>query len=145
MRIRLLLVVATLLVSATAMAEQFYKWKDDKGVWHYTSTKPPAGTQAEEVAVKEGTPESIAAAPTGTNASANSDTAAKPAAGSTEEIQARRKATCTQAQDTIKTLETYAVVKMDLDNSGEAKPLTAEQHAQQLANAREVEAIACGG
>jgi hypothetical protein len=144
MRIRVLLGIAALLAGSAAAAEQFYKWKDANGVWHYSSTKPPAGTEAESVSVKKGTPEAetTTTTTTTTTAGAGATTAAADAA-SPEALRAKRQAACTQARENIRLLETYPVVKMDLDNSGEAKGLTEAQHAEQLRNAREVAALAC--
>ena len=33
--------VALLALAGTAAAEQYYKWKDAEGTWHYTTTPPP--------------------------------------------------------------------------------------------------------
>jgi Domain of unknown function (DUF4124) len=41
-----------LLISASAAAQELYKWKDDKGQW-YLSTTAPAGGESETLGVKE--------------------------------------------------------------------------------------------
>ncbi len=42
MPIQLLFVVLAVLFAQSALAQQFYKWKDQKGQWHY-SDFPPSG------------------------------------------------------------------------------------------------------
>ncbi|MBB4132388.1 MULTISPECIES: DUF4124 domain-containing protein [unclassified Xanthomonas] len=60
-----------LLVSAAAGATELYKWKDAKGVTHYTETPPPSGQryEARRIDARSGTA-AIAAADTATPESA---------------------------------------------------------------------------
>jgi len=44
MPIQLLFVVLVVLFAQSALAQQFYKWKDQKGEWHY-SDFPPSGAE----------------------------------------------------------------------------------------------------
>jgi hypothetical protein len=48
MPIQLLFVVLAVLFAQSALAQQFYKWKDKKGQWHY-SDFPPSGVTAEKL------------------------------------------------------------------------------------------------
>ena len=45
---QLRLVVLAVLFAQSALAQQFYKWKDQKGQWHY-SDFPPSGVTAERM------------------------------------------------------------------------------------------------
>ena len=48
MRKQLIFVVLAVLFAQSALAQQFYKWKDEKGQWHY-SDFPPSGVTAEKM------------------------------------------------------------------------------------------------
>ena len=48
MRKQLIFVVLAVLFAQSALAQQFYKWKDQKGQWHY-SDFPPPGVIAEKL------------------------------------------------------------------------------------------------
>ncbi|MCC8538843.1 DUF4124 domain-containing protein [Xanthomonas axonopodis pv. poinsettiicola] len=65
-----------MLVSATAGAADLYKWKDAKGVTHYTETPPPTGQryEARRIDARSGTA-AIAAPETATPESADCLTA----------------------------------------------------------------------
>ena len=45
---QLLFVVLAILVRSECLAQQFYRWKDQKGQWHY-SDLPPSGVTAEKL------------------------------------------------------------------------------------------------
>jgi hypothetical protein len=45
---QLLFVVLAVLFAQSALAQQFYRWKDEKGQWHY-SDFPPSGVTAEKM------------------------------------------------------------------------------------------------
>jgi hypothetical protein len=54
---RILLLCACLVVPC-AIAQQMYKWVDEKGVTHYSETPPPEGTKgASKIEVKTATPD----------------------------------------------------------------------------------------
>jgi len=48
MPIQLLFVVLAVLFAQSALAQQFYKWKDEKGLWHYSDFLP-SGVTAEKM------------------------------------------------------------------------------------------------
>jgi|SoiMetStandDraft_2_1073263.scaffolds.fasta_scaffold09359_3 uncharacterized protein DUF4124 len=54
MPIQLLFVVLVVLFAQSALAQQFYKWKDQKGEWHY-SDFPPSGVTAEKLGIGDTT------------------------------------------------------------------------------------------
>jgi hypothetical protein len=47
---QLLFVVLAVLFAQSALAQQFYRWKDEKGQWHY-SDFPPSGVTAEKMKI----------------------------------------------------------------------------------------------
>jgi hypothetical protein len=61
MPIQLLFVVLVVLFAQSALAQQFYKWKDQKGEWHY-SDFPPSGVTAEKLEIGD-TPQTLEVQP----------------------------------------------------------------------------------
>jgi hypothetical protein len=61
MRKQLIFVVLAVLFAQSALAQQFYKWKDEKGQWHY-SDFPPSGVTAEKLGTGD-TPETLEVQP----------------------------------------------------------------------------------
>ena len=47
-----LLVVCALAAAPVASAQQMYKWKDEKGVTHFSENPPPDGSKADKIEVK---------------------------------------------------------------------------------------------
>ena len=47
-----LVVVFAFVAAPLASAQQMYKWKDEKGVWHFSENPPPDGGKAEKIEVK---------------------------------------------------------------------------------------------
>jgi hypothetical protein len=134
---------ALLALAGGAQAEQFYKWKDANGVWHY-ATKPPKDQETQQIHVSgKDTRQSTTAEPTAPAATAAADAAAKPAAGDpplSAEIakaqQAQRQANCEAARANVATLEAFQQVRADKDGDGNAEMLSGADHAAELARAR---------
>ena len=61
MRKQLIFVVLAVLFAQSVLAQQFYKWKDEKGQWHY-SDFPPSGVTAEKLGTGD-TPETLEVQP----------------------------------------------------------------------------------
>ncbi len=61
MPIQLLFVVLAVLFAQSALAQQFYKWKDQKGQWHY-SDFPPSGVTVEKLGTGD-TPQTLEVQP----------------------------------------------------------------------------------
>jgi len=61
MPIQLLFVVLAVLFAQSALAQQFYKWKDQKGQWRY-SDFPPSGVTAEKLGTGD-TPQTLEVQP----------------------------------------------------------------------------------
>jgi hypothetical protein len=57
MPLRLLFVVLAVLFAQSALAQQFYRWEDQKGRWHY-SDFPPSGVTAEKLEIGD-TPQTL--------------------------------------------------------------------------------------
>ena len=47
-----LLVVCAIAAAPVASAQQMYKWKDEKGVTHFSENPPPDGSKADKIEVK---------------------------------------------------------------------------------------------
>ncbi|HET6912833.1 MAG TPA: DUF4124 domain-containing protein [Rhodanobacteraceae bacterium] len=82
--------VAALALAASAGA-QVYKWKDSKGVTHYSDSAPTNGVEYQRVQVSSGAATPVAAAPASIGATAatttsNTTTASQPAPASTARI-----------------------------------------------------------
>ena len=44
--------MCALAAAPIAVAQQMYKWKDEKGVWHFSENPPPDGSKADKIEVK---------------------------------------------------------------------------------------------
>lgn len=122
------LALLALAAASPVAAQQYYKWKDANGVTHYTKTPPPAGTEAERLAVQ--------AAPA-TPAAAPAEETASPGDGMNAEASQQRGAACEAARKNLSTLQENPFVSVDKDGDGKAEMLTTEEHNAQLAIARE--------
>lgn len=148
---RLALVFALLAAgSGAASAEQFYKWQDETGAWHYTTT-PPKGTSATTVHVSGGRartrPERNAeidvAAPPRDGTPDSDAEADAPAPNTYAAIAARRTAACDNAQKRLEVLQNNAAVEWDRDGDGVAEPLDVASHAAEIDRAKTDVAIYC--
>ena len=61
MPIQILFVVLAVLFAQSALAQQFYKWKDEKGLWHYSDFSP-SGVTAEKLETGD-TPQTLEVQP----------------------------------------------------------------------------------
>ena len=117
MRLALACLLACIAFAAQAQSNGVYKWKDAKGVTHYSDTPPPSGRYAD-------------VAP---DASARMAAPAKP------------DQRCTIARGNIEQLKS-GNADIGLDANGDGKPdaaMTAEQRAEQLRNAEAAEREFC--
>ncbi len=53
---RLIILLLALIASTTSYAQKMYKWVDDQGVTHYTSSRPPADQEADKVSIRRAPP-----------------------------------------------------------------------------------------
>lgn len=99
-----------------AAAQQVYKWKDARGVTHYSEKPPASGSYSTQEAVKD----PVASAPTGNS---TAPTAADPR--------------CTTARNNLARLQAAGPVR--IENNGEGapdQPLTDTERANQIELAR---------
>src|SRR5512146_745074 len=87
-RLPVVVFVAAALALAASANAQVYKWKDAKGVTHYSDSAPPSGTEYQRVKVSSGATAPAAPAPasTGSAGAPASSGAAAPARASTTRI-----------------------------------------------------------
>lgn len=149
-RLPVFVFAAAALVLAASANAQVYKWKDAKGVTHYSDSAPPSGTEYQKVKISSNsaTPVVATSAATGTAAStAASEQAAQPAPASTARIP--------------DTADNRAKLCKDLDRNisllGGDQPLTSGdaatpqqnmsdvQRRQELATARAQKSQYCSG
>src|SRR5688572_11484873 len=109
-------VIAGLLALAalSASAAQFYKWKDQNGVWQYTTTPPPAGAESKTVSVqgdvKTDSPTVEPNKPESPAQAANAEKAGDAQASDmTDEIRKKRAELCENAKQRVEVLRNNAV------------------------------------
>lgn len=124
MRRVLPLVIGLLMMSPAVMSEQFYKWKDESGAWHY-SAKPPKDQPADKLKVRS----------SGKTAVAEEE----------EEADGKEKAktdtpesaNCKAARANLDVLNSSEKVSKDTDGDGEPETLSLEQHQEEIALAEQ--------
>lgn len=117
MRIRLaLLPVAALLLSLAlpASAQELYRWKDDKGVVHYSDKKPEGVTAEKREYKAQDLPSSRL--PGSQNVPAEGSEGQSDAAAPDP---AEAAAACARAEENLRVLRVSPQVSMDLDGDGE--------------------------
>lgn len=137
MRTVSLILIAIFFASPLAMAEQFYKWQDDKGVWHF-SEKPPKDQPADKLKVRNQT--AVPSDETDANADTANAAAAAPNVPAGETIES---ANCRAAQNNLTVLNSSPVVSKDTDGDGVAENLTLDQHQEEIVTAERQIAAFC--
>lgn len=126
----LLLGLATATVTS-AQAQQFYKWKDEKGATHYTQTPPPAH-QSQTLSIKaRAAAPNTSVAPTAVNAKSTAPNAAqptKPVAPVAPKLSAQA---CTDLKSNLDLLQSGRRL-YENDTGGERSYLTEAQKAAQI-------------
>lgn len=123
---RMLIGLMVLSLSLPAMAGTVYKWKDARGVVHYSDAKPPAGVRYD---IQE--------------FSAPSSSVDQPTA-STAETKPTENARCEKSRQSVLALsQTGVPVMMDLDGDGRAEPLSPDTQQRQLELAKAQEKAFC--
>lgn len=136
---------ATMLAaSADLLAKELYRWTDEKGVTHYSDTKPtgveferrkidvdpneaPAAAEAPPVTPAEGTAQ-------GEDTDAQTAEPAKPVGPSPE---------CLQARSNLDVLNSAPDVSMDTDGDGEPNTLDAEARQRAIEQHQELIRTLC--
>ena len=142
---RLALTIFTLALATVASAEQFYKWQDPSGSWHY-STQPPKDQQSQAVLVNTGpgrtvqTQDEPAAAPAAKPAEPRDPKSGEPMVANADTLKQMQEAgkakaaNCERAKANVATLESYTSVTVKRD--GADVTLSDEERAAELKRAR---------
>lgn len=152
-------IVLFAILVTSASAEEFHKWRDENGVWHYSAT-PPENQASTPVAVDTFQPalpppvapaaasattslntagaEPSPAAPSTTQPAVPVDPAAAPRLGLRD-----RKANCERTRLNVATLENYAKVTLDRNNDGQPETLSDSEHLAELEKARAQMRVFC--
>lgn len=126
-------------------ADDFYKWKDENGVTHYTLQRP-RDRESSTVRVVGRRPVSGASETVTTEVTTTVETTqAEPTspapptklAPKAEEMLAARKANCDNARTNAETLRSYNRVTLDKDGDGVPETLTEEEHRAELDRAEQ--------
>lgn len=133
MRRALPVLIGLLMLSSAALSEQFYKWKDEKGVWHY-SAKAPKDQPVDKLTVRSAGARD-AVKPDDEDEAADNATASK--GDSTDSPN------CTAARANLRILNSNPQVAKDLDGDGEIETLTFDQHKEEIALAEQQIAAFC--
>ena len=121
--------VAAMLLPGPLAAQQVYKWKDAKGVTHFTSEPPPDQRyEAREVDHHQAKP-----AATATNAGATAPAAKAEDPG------------CATARGNLALLAGDRPLTMDVDGNGKPRPLTEADRTRQRNLAQAILDAKCGG
>ena len=111
--------VALVFTASPAAAQQVYKWKDARGVTHYSEKPPASGQYSTQEAVRD---------PAATAPASASDTGNAPS-----DVDSR----CTTARRNLANLQTGQPVQMDSDGDGKPdKALSEAERSSQMELAR---------
>ncbi len=123
-----LLLTAFLATSTDSSAKELYRWTDEKGVTHYSDTKPEGVDFERRKLANEPVPPPPTPAETDTKGAEKAKEAAKPAkpAGPSPE--------CIQARANLDVLRSAPEVSMDTDGDGEPETLDADGRQAAIAN-----------
>ena len=136
------------LTALSASATQFYKWKDQNGVWQYTTTPPPAGSESSTVSVRgDVKTDSPTIEPNQPDSPAQAATAEKTgeqqASDMTAEIRQKRAELCENARQRVEVLRNNAVVELDKDGDGVGERLSPEDQSAELSKAQQGVTVYC--
>ncbi len=126
MRRALPVLICLLMISPIALAEQFYKWQDDKGVWHY-SAKPPKNQPADKLQVRS----AATRADSEDEEGEEGEDADKP-----KKDAAPLAPNCVAARQNLLVLNSSEKVLKDTDGDGAPEELTLDQHQEEIALAQ---------
>ena len=127
MRRALPVLIGLLMISPAVLSEQFYKWQDEKGVWHFSAQKPK-DQPAEKLKVRSTVSQSAGEADADSDANKNA---------------MEESPNCKAARANLDVLNRNAQVAKDVDGDGVAENLTLEQHQQEIALTEQQQAAFC--
>lgn len=147
---RCLVLIALFAAAATAQAGDFYKWKDDEGVWHYAATAPKdrpsvpvrvaTGSGNNGTGMSDQTDAATAPVDKSSVTAAASDPAAQAAKA---QAAASANENCKRATSNVSIYENNAQVSLP-GADGQPHVLTAEEHLAKLKEARDQRDVFCG-
>jgi len=141
---RIILTSSLLLVlSATAMASQVYKWVDAQGVTHF-GAQPPQGQQATTVNAAAPPPKPVEQQPAPTFESISDPEQAAINEKVKQEVaakEAERKKYCESVRTNLAQLENNPRVRVEME--GEVRRLTEEERQQRISEAKQSIADNC--
>jgi hypothetical protein len=135
-----LTLLGALVVSAAVCAETYYKWQDERGSWHYSTSPPPENVASSEVSIDSGT---VTPSAQNMNSGSSGQSAAQTEADKTAAEKKQRDEYCASAKRNVDILEDNSVVTTDTSGNENAKALTPEQHASALEKARAMVTLYC--
>ncbi len=121
------LLIALLVTSPALVAEQFYKWQDEKGVWHY-SANPPKDQPADKLKVR-----TQAGRSGDEDEDEDEDGEAKPK--TKPGAESPESTNCKAAKKNLEVLNNNPKVLKDTDGDGEPEELDLDQHQAEIATA----------
>lgn len=137
-----LLLIATLVPAAVLADDQIFKWRDSRGVWHFSSNAPE-GVAAERVSIRHSQtvidPAPVPAPTEGAASGANASTAV----ADKGKIIGPQSVNCKAAQDAVTVLSNSPKVAMDSDGDGKQEELTAQQQLEELERRRAQAKVYC--
>lgn len=131
-------VVATLLslsLATVAVAEEMFKWTDDKGVLHYTQT-PPEGREFEIIQVAENDSRGSASSASRTRPPEAEEPASRIPKTDVERYIATRNNNCELAKRNLNTLTNVARIRVS-DGVGGERLLTDKEKSEKVALTKE--------
>ena len=143
----MLAVLLALLLPASATAEQYYKWKDDNGVWNYSTVAPKdkasatvniaTGAVQQSEAQGEGEGAEGAARKPGPEGQPSDERSLADTADAMSKVKQTQSANCERARANVATLENNAKVQIG------DKALSDEEQLQELQKARRQVEVFC--
>jgi len=131
-------ILICMLAAPLAFAQQMYKWKDEKGVWHFSENPPPDGSKADKIEVKPIQPDRAPVDNWKQKEQEARERRAKEGVAAEQtrkQEESQRGARCRAAQRKADTMENYARV-FRLNEKGERVYMEEKEKASELADAR---------
>ena len=133
------------LAAPLAFAQQMYKWKDEKGVWHFSETPPPDGSKADKIEVKPIQPDRAPVDNWKQKDQEARERRAKEGVATEQtrkQEESQRGARCRAARRTADTMENSSRV-FRLNDKGERVWMEDKEKAAELADAKREIAMYC--
>jgi len=137
------LIIALLLICASAQAADVYKWTDAAGVVQYTESEPPVNVKAVKMHLV-GTASTTTPAEVAADDESDLPAAQNPAQRDTQVIAAEGvKARCERARADLELLQGSAPIALNTGDSSSARPLDEAGRKAQIASTQSIIAHSC--